>query len=185
LTVVDVGCFPHGHEVSVETLIDRFCPEVLYGFDPWPELMEGEQTVRLERVGAAVPREVRVVLARKAAWVADGLIEIALVGGERAWDSTVMREKNSRREWQQGEITKVACFDFPAWVEGLPEGDLIVKLDAEGAEFPLLDALHERGVDGRVSLLLVEWHDAKMNGQFAVERERLLGLLRCPVEEWA
>ena len=42
---------------------------MLYGFDPWPGLIEGES----ELDGT------RVVLERKAAWIEDGVIEYARV----------------------------------------------------------------------------------------------------------
>ena len=76
MIVVDLGCFPHRHEVSIETLVKRYRPRVLYGFDPWPGLIEGE--TRLNGT--------RVILERKAAWIEDGVIEYARVRGLRAWD---------------------------------------------------------------------------------------------------
>jgi FkbM family methyltransferase len=132
--------------------VKRFRPDVLYGFDPWPALVEGESELE----------GTRVILARKAAWITDGEIEFARVQGLRAWDSTVMREKNSRREWSgPSEIIRVPCFDFSSWLRTLPEPP-IVKLDVEGAEFPILERMVETGADALVTELLVEWHDDKM-----------------------
>ena len=98
MIVVDLGCFPHRDEISIEPLVRRYRPDVLYGFDPWPALVEGETEWK----------GLRVILARKAAWIADGEIEFARVQGFRAWDSTVMREKNSRSEWSgSGDVMRV------------------------------------------------------------------------------
>ena len=175
MIVVDLGCFPHRHEVSIEPLVERYHPDVLYGFDPWPDLAEGEL-----RIGDS-----RVVLERTAAWIEDGMIEFARVRGLRAWDSTVMRAKNSRGEWaptRLREVVPVPCFDFSAWLRTLPEAP-VVKMDVEGAEFPILERMVEDGTDSLVSELLVEWHDDKMD-DFAERKARLLGRLRCPVVDW-
>jgi FkbM family methyltransferase len=171
--VVDLGCFPHRHEVSLEPLLECYRPVVLYGFDPWPELVEGETEV----LGT------RVVLERKAAWIEDGEIEFAPVGGLRGWDSTVMRDKNTRDEWSRADAIRVPCFDFSAWLRGLPEPP-VVKLDVEGAEFPILERLVDEGTDVLVAELLVEWHDDKMPGYDGRRKTELLAGLRCPVSPW-
>jgi hypothetical protein len=61
---------------------------------------------------------------------------------------------------------------------------MVVKFDVEGAEFPLLEAMHERGVDKLVDLILVEWHDHKMGGDFVLRRSILEAKLRTKVQEW-
>jgi FkbM family methyltransferase len=171
--VVDLGCFPHRDEISIEPLVKRFRPDILYGFDPWPALVEGETEVD----------GTRVVLTRKAAWIFDGEIEFARVRGLRAWDSTVMREKNSRSEWSgSSEVLRVPCFDFSSWVRTLPEPP-IVKFDVEGAEFPILERMVETGADALVSQVLVEWHDDKMV-DYPERKAALLAQLRCPVASW-
>ena len=184
LTVLDLGCFPHGHEVSIETLIDRFMPHELYGFDPFPELLEGETVVERRRLGAPGVFRTVVRLERKAAWTEDGEVEIALVRGERAWDTTAMRDKNSRGEWS-GERLRVPCFDLSRFILALPaHAHLIVKMDVEGAEFPLLEHLLATGADSRIGRVLVEWHDQKMRGAYSHLRRELEQRLRCPLEEW-
>jgi FkbM family methyltransferase len=171
--VVDLGCFPHRDEISIEPLLERFRPEVLYGFDPWPALVEGET-----RVG-----DTRVVLRRAAAWIEEGEVEFARVGGLRGWDSTVMRAKNEKGEWSgAGKIIRVPCFDFSAWLRELAK-PAVVKLDVEGAEFPILEKLVEDGTDELVATLLVEWHDDKMPDH-AERRAALVEALRCPVVPW-
>lgn len=170
MIVVDLGCFPHRDEISIEPLIRQYRPEVLYGFDPWPAL--GEQDADFEGT--------RVVLQRKAAWVEDGEIEFAQVRGFRAWNSTVMRAKGTRGEWSgAGEVIRVPCFDFSSWLATLPE-PAVVKFDVEGAEFEILERMVDNGADQFVSELLIEWHDDRMPG-YAERRERLVQRLRCPV----
>jgi hypothetical protein len=55
----------------------------------------------------------------------------------------------------------------------------IVKMDVEGAEYPLIRHLIETGADKKLERLLVEWHPPTTG------RAYLLSLLSCPVEEWA
>jgi hypothetical protein len=59
-----------------------------------------------------------------------------------------------------------------------------VKVDVEGAEFPILEHLHEQGTDALVAELLVEWHDEKMADDLAPRKAELLSVLRCPVAPW-
>ena len=170
--VVDLGCFPHRDEISLVLLLERFRPAVLYGFDPWPALVEGETEVD----------GTTVLLERKAAWIADGEIEFARVRGLRGWDSTVMREKNARDEWSRADAIRVSAFDFSAWLRELPEPP-VVKLDVEGAEFPILQRLVHDGTDELVAELLVEWHDDKMP-EYAERRAELEASLRCRASRW-
>jgi FkbM family methyltransferase len=172
MIVVDLGCFPHRDEISIEPLIREYRPDVLYGFDPWPGLVETDTTFE----------GTRVILRRRAAWIEDGEVEFARVRGLRAWNSTVMREKNTRNEWSgAGDVIRVACFDFSEWLRGLPEPP-IVKLDVEGAELPILERLADQGTDSLVKELLVEWHDDRIEGS-SERRSAVVARLRCPVTE--
>jgi FkbM family methyltransferase len=174
MIVVDLGCFPHHDEISIERLVAKYEPEILYGFDPWPALVEGESYLGTTRV----------VLERKAAWIEDGEIEFARVRGLRGWDSTVMKAKDSRGEWSTaGHVMQVTCFDLSAWLRTLPEPP-VIKLDVEGAEFPILEHVHDEGTDALIAELLVEWHDEKMSEDLAGRRAELTSILRCPVGRW-
>jgi hypothetical protein len=74
----------------------------------------------------------------------------------------------------------VACFDFSRWLSDLrtshPRPDVIVvKMDIEGAEVPVLQKMIEDGTDALIDELLVEWHGAG---------EELEETLRCTVRRW-
>lgn len=49
----------------------------------------------------------------------------------------------------------VAPFARRAAAEGL---DLVVKMDCEGSEFPIFDALQERGLLPAITAMVIEWH---------------------------
>jgi FkbM family methyltransferase len=165
--VVDLGCATHEDEESIAKLTGRFHPAMYYGFDPWPDMRE--QT------------EPRLQILRRAAWTYDGIVELAL-GSWREWDATVVREKNGRGEWHR--TTMVPCFDLARFLAELPsKHTLVVKMDVEGAEFPLLQHLIDTDTDVLIDLLLVEWHDEKMVPR--PDRRMLIEALRCgAVEEW-
>lgn len=159
MIVVDVGCMTHGDEESVLALVRRFRPAVLYGFDAHPELVEGIDCVE----GTVVVRR------RLAAWTHDGVVPL-YVGTTRTGVHEGARVVPT---------VETACFDLAAWLRCLPHGS-ILKLDVEGAEYPLLARIAEAGVDELLDLVLVEWHDPdRAHGYFA-ERPSLA----CRVEDW-
>lgn len=161
LPVVDVGCFNHpGHQGtpqdSIAYLIRRFKPPTVYGFDPWPDMAEGRFLLH----------GVVVHLTRSAAWTRDG---------------TISYEPRSDRPLSSaigGGGIAVPCFDLARWLAGRR---VILKLDVQGAEYPILEHLHAQGRDQNVDRLLVEWHP--LDG-WEERRDALLGTLVCPVEEW-
>lgn len=134
--VVDVGCKSHEAERSIEPLIERFKPNVIYGFDPHPQTQPGTYT----------EGDTLVVITREAAWAYDGMVGYVVDGA------------SSRLDGERG----VRCFDFAAWLGGLlaeePDAEVILKLDCEGAEFELLARLRERGLLEGLARVLVEWH---------------------------
>jgi hypothetical protein len=141
IVVVDVGCKSHEAERSIEPLIERFRPEILFGFDPHPMLEEG-----FTRIGGTI-----VVTRKMAAWTFDG--------------SAPFRFDGSRSRVRAGPDSEpVRCFDLARWIDCLPGCDLAVKVDIEGGEYLLLEHLLERDVDGLIGTLLVEWHGADDGG---------------------
>jgi len=169
--VVDLGCAEHDGEASIGPLIDRFHPEKLYGFDPNPALIpllndpaEGRASFRIDQTD--------VELRWMAAWTYDGFIEFTHAG---------LRSRIA----EEAGPGSVPCFDFAEWMEGFSEyeGDLVVKMDVEGAEKELLDALIAKDIDLSITLLLIEWHDHR-DFVPTYDRADLISRLRCPVETW-
>lgn len=167
MIVVDVGCYPHGPEESIHKLIDRFHPEILFGFDPFPALVEGVATVD----GTVV------VLRRAAAWTEAGVLPIRVESHDG-----VPGIATGVTTFGDPDRIEVEAFDLLGFLVALPAG-AVLKLDAEGAELPILRSVAARGIDERLSLVLVEWHPEELaHGMFCEveDRPRLL----CPVEEW-
>lgn len=154
--VVDLGCADHGRAYSLGALIEEYRPTKVYGFDPSPTTNTSIRSL----LG------VETVVARKAAWLYDGETTFT----EDGWSSRIAT----------GDDGSVECFDFPAWLADLQakEQSVVVKMDVEGAEFELLDAMLANGTLERLQELLVEWH--ARHGDPAA----YLAKIPCPVREW-
>lgn len=172
MIVVDLGCKSHAGEESIQKLCDRFHPDVLFGFDPYPELGEGVST-RLSKSGQGGVYVSLVITRRVAAWVTDGNLPFKFDGTRSGYAPAAPSEYFS-------PYTQVQCFNFVAWLALLPPVPIVVKLDVEGAEYRLLPALHSAGLDSRIERVIVEWHDEPA----FISRSRVEGLLACPVELW-
>ena len=146
MIVVDLGCWAHEqpHLDSITPLCERYRPEILYGFDP------------LTNDGVARLGDTVVVTRKLAAWLHDGRVPFKVAGTGSA----------------VGLGKDVNCFHLVNWLRTLP-GEIVLKMDVEGAEWPLARALWRARADTRLALLLVERHG---DGKWPE--------MRCPVEEW-
>jgi hypothetical protein len=168
MIVVDVGCHPQGPEESVYKLVRRFSPDVLFGFDPFPHLKEGVEFHFEADVATTM-----IVRRRAAAWLHGKGVTIAVNGictGVAGAPDAPFEEA----------LRPVPSVDLVAFLAALPD-PVVLKLDAEGAEYPLLAALAVSGIDSRLERVLVEWHPPETaHGFYRDERPELA----CPVEEW-
>jgi hypothetical protein len=133
MIVIDVGAQHHPPEESTYFLADHFHPEKLYAFD----IGRGYKTGVEQYKGTKIVRE------RVGAWVDDQ--------GMAYTDNGMCSGINSRGEG------RVETFDLAEFIRNLG-GDLVVKLDCEGAEYVICPHLVNTGVDQQIGLLLVEWH---------------------------
>lgn len=173
-TVIDVGCARYGGDYSIERLIEMHSPDVLYGFDPnggsdwgdrltYPEL--GDNWIAFRATLDGFDTDIQV--SRSAAWTHDGEVRFladglaGMVGNHDHWPL-------------------VPCIDLARFIDELPAGELILKLDAEGAEIDLLEHLIKTKVDLRLSLVIVEWHPWNDERR----RRRIEQRLTCPLEVW-
>ncbi len=183
MIVVDIGCCQQGAEESVEKLCKAYRPTILYGFDPHPDLQPGIEVFThptsarrgrppgKRRWDENSPPFTIIVRSRLAAWTHNGFVSFREAGIE----SGVVQDGHSS--------AAVACFDLVAWMKTLPmpDEDVILKIDAEGSEFPLMWALYDNALDLLIKQALVEYHPAHTaNGWWRGDRPPL----RCPVDDW-
>jgi hypothetical protein len=170
--VVDLGCCTYQRGVagqqqvedSIHTLIKRFKPTLLFGFDPHPAL----QSTVGQVYGTTV------ITNRLAAWTNDEEVGLGLAANCTHVDLD--------------EVERTKAFDIAAWVRTLPEARIVLKVDVEGAEYVLLPHLIAHGLMDRFSHVLVEWHTGEYANNWDVrtdmDRETILAEIECPVEVW-
>ena len=70
--------------------------------------------------------------------------------------STIMDTKSG---WGMGEVKNIRCVDI---LDIVPNEPFCMKMDAEGAEYDILERLIESGKSNFIDRLYIEWHDSKM-----------------------
>jgi hypothetical protein len=173
--VIDVGCMTYGGDNSVDYLLAEYHPRELFGFDP--ALDADSDTV----TDWGCPVELR----KAAAWTYDGTIgfNVRGLGGHVDPDSRAV----------------FAAVDLARFIHDLTYDKIILKMDAEGAEYTVLPHLIEQGADLKLELALIEWHceacglggngrhrdGCSFDRESWWERRRSVELaMRCPCGEW-
>lgn len=149
---VDIGCARYGGDFSIERLIQEFKPDRLYGFDPNGELVVSQpaEARRVEGTRWVMPDGTELVLEQKAAWIYDG--EIGYIS--QSLGSTLT---------DRASAPKVPCFDLSEFIYDLTRHTsaapkIILKMDAEGCEYELLDHLINTGANEIITFAWIEWH---------------------------
>lgn len=163
MIAVDVGCARYGGDYSIERLIEEFSPTMVFGFDPaWDDSMFEVP----ENTGTTV------VVQKAAAWTYTGEIgfEGSGLGGHIASSPRL-----------------VPCVDLASFIRSLPsDEEIVLKIDAEGAEYDLLEHLIALRVDELLTLAWVEWHPpgARVNSRPDKQREAIEEAISCEITEW-
>lgn len=182
MIVVDVGCAKYGgkHD-SLERLLEMFDPvDELYGFDP---NLEG-----LREAAWWLPKRDRnEPLLMNYGWQL-GDTRVYLKGvGVSTYDGQIGFRADGLNGWTAANtayaMPLVPCIDLARFLEELPEGPVVLKMDAEGAEYPVLLHLWETGADARLTKALIEWHGDD-DEHLAHNRELLERKLRTELEVW-
>lgn len=105
-----------------------------------------------------------------AVWLHNGLVKFDKRKDKHSMGSTMMPNKHG---YGMGIIQPVQCVDI---LELLPQTDdkVSLKIDAEGAEYDILERIIEAGKSYQIDRLYVEFHGIKMNGDYAKRQEDLI-----------
>ncbi len=78
---------------------------------------------------------------------------------EQSQSSSLMAQK---KNVDPSTAINVTVIDFPAFLERLDTDIAVIKMDIEGAEVPLLEALFDHPVRTRIGHLFVETHESRI-----------------------
>jgi len=170
----------------LEERIERALEAEFFAFEPQPELVACVEGVRCRHP------ETPIHFFDKAVWVHDGTMDFYLAtewGPNHRGGSTLLagHVKNAAKVDYSRPVT-VGCIDFSRWIRhNFSRRDhLVVKMDIEGAEYPVLEKMVVEGTIDYVAELIVEFH-WQMNEQLSQERHDALRAAlegRVLVSEW-
>ena len=174
-TLLDCGAFTGD---TVATLVKR------YG--PFGRIVcfEANSNLAIDVEGLSVE------VIRAAVWSSNG--EVRFFFGEYDYQSSVMANKTSGH-LTVGNSATVPSIDLAEWIECKtgPDDRVVVKLDIEGAEFPVLERLLERPAClAKIDHVFVEWHDDRLTPRWRYGLQRRLLEIRYrwhgrPLTPWA
>jgi len=138
-----------------ETIACAFLPWEIYAFEPNPHLVP------------EIPRYPRLSVLEKAISAKDETVEFYF--GESTLGGSISADKLNRRS----KSVAVEAIDFIRWLSKnfTPEDFVWVKLDIEGAEYPVLEKLLSDGNAKYVDLLAVEFHNEKVGVPKAKDKD--------------
>lgn len=124
----------------------------IYAFEPNPNMQKALEDI------ASQHKNIEYI--PKAVWVADEPIQFAVDTTETPLGSTVMPGKTNI--WDNFGHVEVQGFDFSEWLKQFIDDEVIIKMDIEGAEFPVLEKMI---IDKTIFIpkkLMVEFHPNKV-----------------------
>lgn len=120
---------------------------------------------------------------KRAIWISNTEKDFAIDNTENPFGSTLMRSKEI---WQHSKKIKVKTLNFSNWLIKFKEDFVIVKMDIEGAEFPVIDKLLKDNTIDIISILFVEFHHNKIREYTTEYKNGLLKKINKKIEvyEW-
>lgn len=139
-----------------------------YGFEPNPAMEKKWKRHTKEDT----------IISKEAAWTEDGTITLSVQAPY--YKTSVMKEK---RGYDTGKHITAPCFDFSKWLEQFRGDFVLLKMDIEGAELPILTKMIQDKTDDIPYMTFVEWHDGKMPA-YKSNKHEILRDYRGNIKEW-
>jgi FkbM family methyltransferase len=151
--LIDCGANVGG---SLRMFMDAYPDRDLFAFEPNPVLIP-----MIAESVASGSRPQAVTIANQAIWTHDGTVDLFLGHHESSTlleGKTVPRRYNQQIDYEAPRA--VPCIDFSAWLqrEFAEDDEIIVKMNIEGAEYPVLSKMIEDETLSLVDTLFIEWH---------------------------
>lgn len=147
----------------------------IFGFEPNLKFREQHKSLQKNK------RNVKIE--NKAAWTYDGTLAFWVDLANEPVGSTAMKSKAEKLESVE-EL--VQCFDFSMWLKQFKDDYVIVKMDIEGAEFPVLEKMLSDGTAEIPDKLFVEFHPNKVIEYTTTDKNDLIKRFKkfVDIEEW-
>lgn len=170
---IDLGCY-NGDTVEQfinwGQLFGDISEAEIYAFDP-QKFPKSWKDIKLRQSQHVKKMEFRT----KAAWTDNTTLTLS----DKGIGATVMFDKARTHK-----AKTVKAFNFPAWLDRLKDKEIYLKMDIEGAEYPILEKMINFNLDKKIKLLMVEWHAGKMGDDWRRREADIKENLRCKWIEW-
>lgn len=144
---VDVGA--HEGQTIEEVVKPEYGFDIIYALEPMPKQFD-----TLERNFLGDPR----VKARNVGLGAANA-SVVMYGGNEQLEASIYGDKN---DVDENIHTLVKMLDAEDFFRALPEGEVFVNMNCEGAELPILTHLIDSGAIDRIDYLLVDFDIRKI-----------------------
>lgn len=116
-------------------------------------------------------------------WTQETIVEFSVDKNEPPLGSSVMQ---SKKTYSSGEVIEMHSIDFSEYIKQFKDDHVLVKMDIEGAEFPVLDKLIQDGTIKYIDRLAVEFHHNKVTDYTTTDKNNLVKQLESltDLEEW-
>lgn len=114
----------------------------------------------------------------EAVYTRNGSIDFYKRPAELPLGSTIMKSKIQQTE---NEKLSVPCVDI---LDIIPSEPFCLKLDAEGAEYDILERLIEFDKNELVDRLYIEWHDSKMTSDNYARQIAITNFFKKRIKAW-
>ncbi len=113
----------------------------------------------------------------KAVWTEDGTIPFYLSSSRRSPGQTIMPGKTTGIT--KGKLVNVTCIDFSKWMsQQFTQKDyIILKMDIEGAEYDIINKMHDDGTLAMVNEFYIEFHSKQFKHRSSVDDYKIIMLL--------
>ncbi|MCK4686623.1 MAG: FkbM family methyltransferase [Candidatus Lokiarchaeota archaeon] len=166
---IDAGC--HNGDSIKDFFSGKFFDFKALSVDPKDIISFGIDPLNTyQKEWEKITNKYGTIFIRKAVFTSDGSIDFSEKEKEKDVDCTIMKNK---RRYKSGNIHKVLCFDFSKFLAGLEDDNIIVRMDIEGAEYPVLAKLITEKTIFKIKFLGIEWHAHKMLSDLDFKRQQL------------
>ncbi len=154
VAVIDVGM-----NVGVASLYFASQSQVskVYSFEPFPETYQRA----LNNFDLNPGIKEKIVPSNAGVGGSDAMLEIPMIVGESAVMSTsdffIEQMKTDKTRMIKVGITDIKKI-LPEVLQNHASESIILKLDCEGAEYDIIQQMHQTGLIKKISVIVIEWH---------------------------